>query len=71
MNPSTQIIIDGACSSGCSSGTISYTYIVSYSTETNITLSVSPVWIRLNSTDGYLSGKNKFKLNFIKEKRFL
>ncbi len=68
MNPSTHIIIDGACSSGCSSGTISHTFIVSYSTDMNATLSVSPVWIRLNSTDGYLSGKNKF--NFVKEKRF-
>ena len=67
VNPSSQILIDGQCSTGCStSSPIIYAYTLYFTTEANLTLSSKPTWFVLNNTNGYLSGKDssleKYKL---------
>lgn len=75
VNPSSQIIIDGQCSDGCSTSTnVSYTFSIYYTDENGATLSSSPLWLELNSTNSeYLSGfcleLNKTFLKFLKFKK--
>ena len=67
VNPSSTIIVDGACTSGCPDLTVlTYAYTVSFTLQENLTSSV--VWQTLPSTIGLISGKrypfclNEFKL---------
>lgn len=56
VNPSSQVIIDGQCLTGCLSNSISFSFKIYYTYETNIT-KLSYAWSSLKNFDNLVSGK--------------
>ena len=64
VNPSSQITIDGECTEGCSSTSISYEYTVYFTTDLNLTTNV--IWQNLeDSSENLVVGAHTSELTLL------